>query len=310
MSLGSDSHSAERRFVVFGGTGFLGRRIVATLLDGGHRVVSATRHPQGKPCATAEADRYGAVRADLRDDDAVRAAVTGADGVVNAVGLYMERGEESFRAIHVDGAGRLATRAAEAGVARLVHLSGIGADTRSPTRYIRCRGQGEVAVREAFPDAIIFRPSVMFGPDDAFLATLVALSRRLPVIPLFGSGETRLQPVYVGDVAEAAALVLTAHQRPGRIFELGGPEIYSYRTLLETVAEGLGVRRRLLPVPYRVWRLLAAAVSLLPSPPLTRDQVALMQQDNVASPHLPGLSDLGVAPTALDEVLAALAEPG
>jgi NADH dehydrogenase len=185
----------------------------------------------------------------------------------------------------------------------LLHLSGIGADAAARSPYVRSRGEGEVAVRQEFEQAVIFRPSVMVGPDDALLSGLAALIGRLPVLPLFGRGETRLQPVFVGDVAEAAARALTSGQPPAPLYELGGPDIVSYRQLIGLVARRSGCRPLLLPVPFPLWGGITMLAGLLPSPPLTEGQVALMKRDNVAAPALPGLAELGVAPTPLAAVL-------
>ena len=243
------------------------------------------------------------MQADLRDPHSVRAALEGADAAVNAVSLYVESRDATYQAIHVEGAGRLARAAAEAGLHRLVHISGIGADARSTSAYIRARGEGEDAVRAGFPGATILRPSVMFGPDDAFLTTLSRLVQRLPIVPIFGDGSTRLQPVHVEDVAAAVAILLTASDPPAPTYELGGPEVLSYRALLERVMRHLGRRRPLLPVPFPLWDALAAACRLLPSPPLTEGQVALMRQDNVADPGLPGFGALGIDPAPIEAEL-------
>ncbi|HMQ92656.1 MAG TPA: complex I NDUFA9 subunit family protein [Amaricoccus sp.] len=243
------------------------------------------------------------MQADLRDPPSVRAALDGADAAVNALSLYVESRDATYQAIHVDGAGRLARAAAEAGLHRLVHISGIGSDARSTSAYIRARGEGEDAVRAVFPGATIVRPSVMFGPEDAFLTTLVGMVRRLPVVPLFGDGSTRLQPVHVEDVAAAVAILLTASDLPAPTYEFGGPEVLSYRALLELVMRHVGRRRPLLPVPFPVWNVLAAAGRLLPNPPLTEGQVALMRQDNVADPGLPGFAALGIDPAPIETEL-------
>ena len=193
---------------VFGGTGFLGRRIVARLLERDLEVRVASRSADAAGLPEGAARRVDLLEADVRDRAAVQAAVTGARAAVNAVGLYVEQGDATFHAVHVEGAKNLALACRQAGVERLLHLSGIGADPASRSPYVSCRGAGEAAVRGAFEDATIFRPSAMFGRDDAFLNALRGIVRRAPVIPLFGSGATRLQPVCVDDFAEAAARVV------------------------------------------------------------------------------------------------------
>lgn len=288
---------------VFGGTGFLGRRIVDAPLARGVTVRVAARHaPRGN--GGAAVDRRVPVQADLRDPRSVLAALDGADAAVNAVSLYVESRDATYQSIHVEGAGRLARAAAEAGVDRVVHISGIGSDSRSTSAYIRARGEGEDAVRADFPGTTILRPSVLFGPDDAFLTTLVGRVQRLPVIPLFGDGSTRLQPVHVEDVAAAVAFLSTGSDPSPTTHELGGPEVLSYRALLERVMRHIGRRRTLLPVPFPLWVGLAAACRLLPSPPLTEGQAALMRLDNAADPGLPGFGALGIDPTPIEAELS------
>ena len=295
---------------VLGGTGFLGHRVVRHLLKHGFSVRIISRHPE-QALSLLKPDQTGVevVRADVHDETSVAEALAGAFGAVNAVSLYVEGGDrETFHAVHVDAAARIARLAREAGVRRLVHLSGIGADSASSSDYIRARGEGEVVVRDAFPGAILVRPSVMFGPDDHFLTTLVRLLRTLPVYPLFGSGRTRLQPVHVEDVAEAIArLVGGAAGADQLCYELGGPRTYTYAELLRSVAARISTHARLLPVPFALWQILALLSEFVPGAPLTRNQVALMQHDNVASHDLPGLRDLHVTPTALEDVVPAVA---
>jgi NADH dehydrogenase len=232
--------------------------------------------------------------------------VAGAYGVVNAVSLYVERGTETFHALHVEAAERLARQAQRAGVERLVHVSGIGADTASPSLYIRKRGEGELAVRAAFANAIIIRPAVMFGRDDAFLNTLVKLLQRLPANPMFGRGRTRLQPVYVEDVAEAIARCLRPTPTQTVAYELGGPRIYTYEELLKLVGHQLGKRPVLFPVPFPIWHALARIGEVLPGSPLSRNQVELMEIDTVASASMAGFDALGITPQSVERVLEQL----
>jgi uncharacterized protein YbjT (DUF2867 family) len=290
------------RITVFGGSGFLGRAIVRRLIEGGAEVRVAVRHPERAAFRT-EAGAVTAMRADVWEEVSVAPAVAGADAVVNTVGHYVERGRASFEAIHGKGAQHVARAAAAAGVPRLVHISGIGADERSESSYVRARAVGERLVREAFPEATILRPSVMFGPEDAFFNQLAAIARVMPVLPLFGTGEVRLQPAYVGDVAEAVARALASDAAKGKTFELGGPHTYSYRALLELLLQQTGRRRPLLPVPYGAWELIAAVMAPLPKRPISRDQVVLMKQDNVVAPDAPSFADLGIAPHSVEEIL-------
>ncbi len=277
---------------VFGGTGFLGREICRHLVDEGWRVRIAARRPD-IPLSGVPADFSERVTVDIGDPAAVADALTGAAAAVNAVSLYVQRPRLRFRDIHVKGAGRIADSAREQGVNRLIHISGIGVDSHSPSAYVRQRALGENAVRRAFPRATVLRPSVLFGPGDSFLSTLEKLAR-LPLAPLFGKGRTRLQPVHVGDVAEAVASALHRPDSAGEIYELGGADTLTYREILETLMAERGTWRRPVPVPFALWHLAAAVLSPLPGAPLTRDQVWLMQRDNVADPALPGLEELGI----------------
>jgi uncharacterized protein YbjT (DUF2867 family) len=259
------------------------------------------------------ADKVGpkAVRVDVHDEASVATALAGASGAVNAVSLYVERGHETFRAIHVEAAARVARVARRSGVKRLVHVSGIGATPGSASRYIAARGEGEAAVQQAFPDATIIRPAVMFGPDDAFLTTLVKLVRTLPFYPLFGRGETRLQPVYVEDVAEAITRLLQDGTGACRsCYEFGGPHIYTYAELIRSIADRIGARARLVPIPFVLWEAMARMAELVPGTPLTRNQVALMRRDNVASDDLPGLAQLGIPAVAVEDVAAIIVNRG
>ena len=286
------------RVTVFGGSGFLGREIVERLLAEGVTVRVAVRHP-GRAASGGQP-----VYADLRDETSVALAVEGSEAVVNAVGLYVEKGAETFEAVHELGALNLAHQAAAQGVDRLVHVSGIGADLRSESRYVRARAKGELLVADVFPRATILRPGVLFGPEDSFLNALAGIASRTPLLPLFGRGQTRLQPVYVGDVAEAVRRALTQPEAAGKTYELGGPEVYSYRALVELVLARSGRRRLLLPLPFPVWQALAVLASILPAPPLTRAQVTLMKQDNLVAEGALSLADLGIEATALEDVLS------
>jgi len=296
-----------RIVTVFGGTGFLGRRIVRHLRDHDFSVRIASRHPdRGHRLFGPDDAQLQSVGANIHDERSVADALAGAYGVVNAVSLYLERGQETFHSVHVESARRVAAQAHLAGVERLVHVSGIGADAVSPSRYIRKRGEGELAIRAAFADALLVRSAVMFGPDDAFLTTILKLLRRLPVYPMFGRGRTRLQPAYVEDVAEAVARVMDRAETHSKIFEFGGPSIYSYEQFLRAVAHQAGLAPHLIPVPFSVWHALAWASEILPAPPLTRNQVELMQIDTVSSPEMPGFLELGISPRSVEAILQSM----
>src|SRR3981189_163927 len=271
-----------RTVTVCGGTGLPGRRIVRHLRYREFPVRIASRHPdRGHRQFGPDDPQLQFVEANIHDERSVADALAGAYAAVNAVSLYVEHGQETFHSVHVESAQRVATQAHRAGVDRLVHVSGIGADAASPSRYIRKRGEGELAVRAAFADAVLIRPAVMFGPDDAFLTTVLKLLRRFPIDRMFGRGLTRLQPAYVEDVAEAIVRALQGTETHAITYECGGPRVYSYEEFLRAVAHEAGLKPTLIPVPFTAWHTLAGISEMLPNPPITRNQVELMQVDNV-----------------------------
>ena len=286
---------------VFGGTGFVGRRVVRHLRESGTRVRIVSRHHR-----LGEDEGIEQIAAHAHDERSVEAAVAGADGVVNAISLYVEHGRDTFHSVHVETAAKIARTARRAGIRRFVHVSGIGADTTSPSPYIRSRGEGEAAVQTAFPGAVIVRPAVMFAPDDAFLTTILRLLRSLPAYPIFGDGKTRLQPAYVDDVAAAIAQILRQNQTPYPVYELAGPRIYSYEELLRTIARIAGLRPVLMRMPFAFWNALAGVAEMLPQPPLTRNQVELMKIDTTASESLPGFRALSISSRSLEDELEAI----
>jgi uncharacterized protein YbjT (DUF2867 family) len=293
---------ASQRVTVFGGTGFLGRRIVRDLLDAGFAVRIAARNPDNSRLALSCDAGMEFLRADVSEDRSVASAVSGASAVINAVSLYVEHGRSTFQSIHVDAARRVATLAHQVGAETLVHVSGIGANAGSVSPYIRSRGQGEAAVLDAFPSAKLIRPAVMFGEGDAFLTPLLSMLRHMPIFPMFGRGETRLQPAYVEDVALAAVRTLQAPV--GRqLYELAGPRVYAYRELLRTIAANVGSRPVLVPFPLGLWHVIGYLSETLPSPPITRNQVELMEEDNVAQPGNAGFAALQISPQAIEDVL-------
>ena len=280
----------DRTVAVFGGTGFLGRRVVRHLRKREFSVRIASRHPdRGHGLFGLDDPQLQSVAANIHDERSVADALAGAYGVVNAVSLYVEHGQETLHSVHVESAQRVAAQARRAGVERLAHVSGIGSDAASPSLYIRKRGEGELAVRAAFADALLVRPAVMFGPDDSFLTTILKLLRRLPIYPVFGRGLTGLQPAYVEDVAEAIARALQRTETRATTFECGGPHA--------------SLKPMLIPIPFAAWHALAWFAEMLPSPPVTRNQVELMQVDNVSSPEMPGFGELGISPHAVEEIL-------
>jgi uncharacterized protein YbjT (DUF2867 family) len=300
---------ARGKMTVFGGTGFLGRRVVQHCLEHDFSVRVASRHPE-RTVALFPDVRLGieSIHADINDDRSVAAALVAVDGIVNAVSLYVESDQETFHSVHVTAATRVARLAREAGVRQLIHVSGIGSDAESSSPYIRSRGEGERVVREAFPTATLIRPSVMFGRGDAFVTPVAKLLRCLPIFPLFGRGQTQLQPAHVEDVAEAIARAIQTAQ-PRMYYELGGPRIYTYRSLLEMLARHLGRKPLLIPIPFGLWYTLAYVAEMLPQPPVTRNQVELMQRENLASPDAPGFADLRISSTSLEDMLPAILGP-
>ena len=290
---------------MFGGTGFLGRRLVRRLAAEGATLRIAVRSPDRARSVfpAADLERVTVLRADVRDQASVAAAVAGADAVVNAVSAYVEKSGVTFRSVHEEGAQTLAQEAARAGVARLVLVSGIGADPQSRSPYIRARGRGEFVVRQAFPSATIVRPSAMFGPGDALFGTLADIVRLLPVVPLIGGGRTRLQPVYVEDVAEAIVRMLADRGTAGQTYELAGPAVYTLHELVGFALRLIDKRRLLVPVPFVVAEIQARLFEFLPSPPLTTSQVDLLKVDNLASGDLPGFRELKIEPKAVEEIV-------
>lgn len=274
---------ADRLVTVFGGSGFLGRHIIRQLAKAGWRVRVAVRRPDlaGHLQPLGAVGQIMPVQANLRYPDSVRAAAEGADAIINCVGILYESGRQKFDAVQAKGADAVAQAAADVG-ARLVHLSAIGADVESPSVYARTKGAGEAAVRSRVPGAVILRPSIVFGPEDDFFNRFAGLAQMSPFLPLVGGGETRFQPVFVGDVAEVVARAVNGDVPPG-IYELGGPEVKSFRDLLSFVLDTTERSRLLVPIPFWGARLKAKVLQFAPKPLLTPDQVTLLERDNVVS---------------------------
>jgi NADH dehydrogenase len=237
----------------------------------------------------------------------VRRAVEGADGVVNLVGILQSSGRQTFEAVQAKGAGSVARAAKDAGARALVHVSAIGASRSSRSAYARSKAEGEDLVRDAFPNATILRPSIIFGPEDEFFNRFAAMAQFAPVMPLIGGGKTRFQPVYVGDVAEAVVAGLDGRARPGVPYELGGPSVYTFRELLDLIAEYTGRKRPYFPIPFWTAKIQGLFLQMLPNAPLTVDQVRLLQSDNVVSPEARAeartLENLGIEPRAVETVV-------
>ena len=293
-----------KQITVFGGSGFLGRHAVRALAKAGWRIKVATRHPNRafflRPMG--QVGQIGFVKCDITDPAQVEAALQGSQAAVNLPGILFPRGQ-SFEEVHATGAGHVAEAAARLGLSHLVHISAIGADAESNSRYAQTKAEGEKRVRAAFPQAVILRPSIVFGPEDQFFNTFAGLARISPALPLIGGGRTRFQPVFVGDVAAAIAAALERPDARGRTFELGGPAVYSFKELLQIVLRETGRNRILVPLPFVLASIKAFFLQFAPKPLLTPDQVKLLRHDNIASPTAPGLADLGIQPTTVEAEL-------
>ncbi len=289
---------------VFGGSGFIGRYVVQRLARAGHVVRVAVRDTERARtlCPMGAVGQIVPLYTTLADRATIERAVAGADLVVNLVGILAERRAGDFQRLQADGPGQIGAAAAAAGVVRVVHVSAIGADPAAPSLYARSKGQGEAALRAAFPAATILRPSIVFGTEDGFFNRFAALAAMSPVMPVIAGG-TRLQPVYVGDVADAVMAALMRGDAAGRTYELGGPQVFTFRELLGWILKQTMRHRPLVNVPMGLARLQAAVLERLPGKLLTRDQLLLLGQDNVVAADAPGLRDLGITPTPVDLVV-------
>ncbi len=307
-----------RIVTVFGGSGFVGRHVVRALARQGWRIRVASRRPD-LAYHLQPLGRVGqihAVQANLRYPESVAAALRGAEAVVNLVAVLSEHGDQKFAALHVNGARAVAQAAAQAGITNVVHVSALGADAQSESLYARTKAEGEAEMLAARPETVIFRPSIIFGPEDAFFNRFAALARISPVLPLFGGGETKFQPVYVGDVAEAIARALSGRAEAGAAYELGGPQVKTFRELMQYVCDVTGRRRLLLPLPFKAGDAMAygteladkLSLGLFPKMLLTtRDQIKLLAVDNVVSPQAAAdhrtLEGLGIHPEAIESIV-------
>ncbi len=293
-----------RLVTVFGGSGFLGRHTVRALARAGWRIKVATRHPgRGfflRPLGTV--GQIDFVKCDVADAESVAAAVMGSSAVINLTGILFQSGQ-TFEDVQAKGAAHIAQACAAANVTSLVHVSAIGADTESASDYAVTKAQGETAMRESFPNAVILRPSIIFGPEDGFFNKFAQMARFFPALPLIGGGKTRFQPVFVGDVARAIATCLDSADARGRTYELGGPTTYSFKELLQLILKETGRRRALVRLPFGLAMIKAAFLQILPKPLLTVDQVKLLKTDNIVAPTAAGLADLGITPTSVEAVI-------
>ena len=293
---------------VFGGSGFVGSQAVRQLAKAGWRIRVAVRNPNLAHAMRLAGDvgQIDIVQANVRNEPSLRRALAGASASVNLVAVMRETGRQGFQAVHVMGARNVATAARAEGVTRVVQVSALGADPNSESKYARTKAEGEAAVREIYPDAVVVRPSIVFGPGDHFFNRFAAMAQTSPALPLIGGGQTRFQPVFVGDVARALAQVVEAPEAAGQTYELGGPAAFSFRELMQMMLAQIGKRRFLAPIPWPMANLLGAAgdlAGMVIAPPITSDQVILLKADNVASGAYPGLPELGITPTTLEAVL-------
>ncbi|MBK8084779.1 MAG: complex I NDUFA9 subunit family protein [Devosia sp.] len=301
--------SSKTLVTIFGGSGFVGTQVVQALARRGYRVRVAVRRPDlaGHVRPLGTVGQVMPIQANVRNLASVERAVGGASIVINLVAIGYEAGRQRFRAVNTMGARHIAQAAKAAGAERLIHMSALGADAQSPSGYARSKALGEAEVLAAFPEAVILRPSIIFGQGDGFFNRYGGLARLFPVLPLIG-GKARFQPIYVGDVAEAIVAAAEGRVKGGRAYELGGPEVATHRELVQRVLDKTGRSNPLLPVPAAIGKLMALPFAFLPwAPLLTADQVDLLQTDNVvtdaARQDKRTLAAFGVAPTAMDAVL-------
>lgn len=299
----------EKLVTVFGGSGFVGRHVVQALAKRGYRVRAAVRRPDlathlqplGAP------GQIMAVQANLRYRSSVDRAVEGADAVVNAVGILSPTGKQSFDAVQAFGPRAIAEAARGAGLTSITHVSAIGADADSPSAYARTKAAGEAAVLETLPNSVILRPSIIFGPEDGFFNKFASMARFSPSLPLIGGGVTKFQPVYVGDVAEAVARAVDGELAPGATYELGGPEVKTFKQCLQDMMAVTRQRRFLASIPFEIASAMGKVMQIFPMAPITADQVALLRSDNVVSGAAEQqgrtLAGMGIAPTTLAAIL-------
>lgn len=300
--------NSDTLITIFGGSGFLGRHVVRALARRRYRIRVAVRRPELanylQPLGTV--GQISAVQANLRYPRSVEAAVRDADIVINLVGILFERGRQRFEAVQHFGAEQVALTASAFG-ARVIHVSAIGANEHSTSLYAQAKAKGEDAVRAASPDAMIVRPSIVFGPEDQFFNRFASMARMLPFLPLVGGGETKFQPVFVGDIAEAIATAVEKREGFGTTYEFGGPEVKSFRELMEYVLATTERSRLLIPVPFALAKLQASILQYLPNPPLTPDQVELLRYDNVVSEHAirenRTLAAFGIVPASYEAIV-------
>ncbi len=294
----------DKIITIFGGSGFLGSVVAQRLLRCGYRVRVAVRYPDraGDVLTGGDVGQVAAIPCDIKSDADVAAAVDGAYGVVNCVGILYPSGKQKFATVQAQAAGRIAQLANRAGVQRLVHVSAIGADEGSKSRYGASKGLGEALVRGTFDGSVILRPSIIFGRGDSFFNRFAKMSQGIFPVPLVGEF-VKMQPVYVGDVAEAVVVGLEDSSCAGRVYELGGEDVATFKALLDLIGEYTGREMRYVRIPIWAAKIMGVFAGLLPKPPITRDQVIMLEQDNVVAEGALGLADLGIEPTSLHAIL-------
>lgn len=302
----------DEMITVFGGSGFVGRYVVRALAKRGYRIRVATRRPHlaGDLKVMGVVGQIQLVQANIRVESSVARAVEGADAVVNLIGVLSESGRQTFSRLHAMGAKTVAEAAKKAGASRLIHVSAIGADAGSDSRYAKSKAEGEAFVAKAFKGATIVRPSIIFGSEDAFFNRFASMARFVPALPLIGGGETKFQPVFVSDVADAIANALAEPTTAGRVYELGGPRVYTFKELMDFILKTIDRPRFLVPLPFPIAGIMGLGGEMFGALPfaepfLTRDQVAQLKVDNVVHPRARGIEDLGVHPETIEAIVPA-----
>lgn len=299
------SDLSRKTVTLIGGTGFVGTALAEKLLQAGARVIVLARNAErAKRLKTAGAvGQLTAVAGNALDDDVLLSVIAPADIVINLVGILAPSGLQTFAALQAELPDRIGQMAAQTGTQAVVHISALGSDLKSPSVYARTKAEGERALRRRFPEASIVQPSIIFGPGDNFFTRFGQMAMIAPALPLIGGGNNQMQPVYVGDVADAILAILSTNAASGQIYQLGGPHRYSFAELMRFTLDCVGRRRWLVPMPFALARLPAALAGLLPNPPLTLDQLKLLETDNVCRKSALGLTELGITPTAIEAVV-------
>lgn len=294
-----------KRVTIFGGSGFVGRTLVQKLAALGAVIRVGVRRPEKalflKPLG--DVGQITPLKVNVLHLKEVEAFCEGADVVINLIGILYEKKRWTFEAVHVEAAQNIAKAARKAGVKRLLHMSALGTDLKSPSKYAQTKAKGEQALLKSFPTATVFRPGVIFGPDDAFLNRFATMALLSPVLPSFGKGETKFQPVYVGDVVDAFLAALEDPKSLGNTYELTGPDTFTFDEIMTVVQEYTKRKKILLHLPYAVGKLMGRVLECLPTPPLTRDQVILLEKDNIKDKNSKGFKELGLVPTPLRAIV-------